>query len=131
MIDSDGSYNPGANQYVLMLAGDEHRQMVYDIRELVMRCGIDCSVVSMSDSEIYKDFRYRVSFSKGAEQLQPCLILKRKKMDMSRTFYDHDGRLITVSDVVHGSSRQIQVSGRLYQPDNRPLISVMATRVAV
>lgn len=44
-------------------------------------------------------------------------------MDISRTFYDRDGRLNTVSDVVHRSSRQIQVSGGLYQLDNRLLIS--------
>ncbi|KAK9429821.1 hypothetical protein V1505DRAFT_373095 [Lipomyces doorenjongii] len=129
LIDSDGSYHKGANQYRFTQTTEGHRKIVCDLKELACSCGISVAGVDiqMRTSLLSKDRStptpyYTVSLGKGSEKFQKHLLLPRKKMSLEKTYYSHDARPFTVSDAPAGEYRAIEVSGGQFQLSNRLIV---------
>ncbi|KAK9431402.1 hypothetical protein V1505DRAFT_368283 [Lipomyces doorenjongii] len=128
LMESDGHYRTQGNQYKFSQSTDGHRNIVYDLKELALSCGIAVTGVNIEMTEPGFGIegpvpRYSVRLGKGIEKFQKYLLLTRKKMDMKRAYCCPDARTLTVSDEETGEYRVIEVRGGKFQLANRLVVS--------
>jgi NAD(P)H-dependent glutamate synthase small subunit len=127
LIESDGTYVKSHNTYRFIQMTEEHRKIVYDLKALALSCGISVTGV---DEEMRKPTVgdgppspvYIVYLGKGSIKFQHHIMLPRKRMDLSKTYYTHDARPFTVTDAPDGEYRAIEVSGGQFQLENRLVV---------
>ncbi|KAJ8103409.1 hypothetical protein POJ06DRAFT_495 [Lipomyces tetrasporus] len=115
LIDSDGTYRKAQNNYRILQQTEEHKKIVYDLKELAISCGISATGVDveMRRSKLAPERKpcYIVYLGKGSHKFQKHLLLDRKKMNLQRAHINHDTRPFTISDAPNGEYREIEVSG--------------------
>lgn len=127
LIDSDGSYHAKKGHYQVSQTGEDHKKIVYDLKELARSCGISVYGVTTMQRTTGQFFtgntRYEISLGKGNEILQPYLLVPRKRIHRPVQFHDHDiRRIFKISDAGEGRYRAIQVSGGVFQLENRLIV---------
>lgn len=137
LLDSDGCLNkPPQFTYTFVQVGEDHRQMVCDMREIALSCGISTSDISTRASTRpgqvgYSDKqKFVLTLLKGTELLQEYLLLPRKRLNSLPKKCEHavDLRPILQIEDTEGWYRSIDVSGGLFQLSNR--LVVMSGRPA-
>ncbi|KAK9354982.1 hypothetical protein V1523DRAFT_406494 [Lipomyces doorenjongii] len=126
LIDSDGTYRKSQNNYRFVQMTREHKQIVYDLKELASSCGISVTGVDMemrtSQFTGEKAPAYVCFLGKGSIKFQKHLLIPRKKMNLEWTYINHDTRPFTISDAPAGEYRVIKVSGGKFQLANRLVV---------
>ena len=132
LIESDGCYVKSHNTYRFVQMTEGHKQIVYDLKDLALSCGISVTGVDISmvpRSRMYRNEdgppipHYVVYLGKGSVKFQHHLLIARKRMDRKRTYYTHDARTFTVNDFFDGEYRAIEVSGGEFQLENRLMVN--------
>lgn len=127
LMESDGVYVKSHNTYRFVQMTEDHKKIVYDLKDLALSCGISVTGV---DSEMVKGLgdddtlheRWIIYLGKGSAKFQHHLKIPRKKMHQPRQFYDHDTRPFQISNANSGEYRAIEVSGGQFQLANRLLV---------
>ena len=128
LIDSDGTHAKAANKYLLLQQGNEHKKIVYDLKDLALSCGI--AVNGVYAGEVSGGMRkngplvpqFKVWLGKGSEKFQHHLTLERKRMTPDRKYNIQDYRPFEITDDVDGEYRGIEVSGGQFQLVNRLIV---------
>lgn len=123
LIDSDGCYVNSYNSYRVTQMTNEHRKIIYDLKDLAATCGIDTTGVDMASSNSSgKCESYSLYLGKGSSKLQDFILLPRKKMNGYKV-YTQETCPFEVSDAGNGEFRGIEVSGGIYQLANREVVA--------
>ncbi|KAK9371801.1 uncharacterized protein V1513DRAFT_487572 [Lipomyces chichibuensis] len=126
LIDSDGTYRKSQNDYRFVQTTNEHKKMVYDLKELSSSCGISVSGVDVemrtSPFTGEKFEAYMCRLGKGSIKFKKHLLIPRKKMNLEWQYVNHDTRTFTISDAPAGEYRAIKVSGGKFQLANRLVV---------
>ena len=117
LIESDGCYVKSHNTYRVIQHGEGRRQIIFDLKELALSCGI--SVTGVDEERvptsqygwIVQPIRYIVHIGRGSEKFQHQLKIARERMTFERAYYDHDTRPFTLKGPIQGRFRGIEVSG--------------------
>jgi hypothetical protein len=130
LIDSDGCYVKSHRTYRFMQMTEEHKKIVYDLKELALSCGISVTGVDMNLVE-HLNLRGQGApripawicyMGKGSVKFQHHLLIPRKRLTFERKYYTHDLRLFKVEDVPDDQYRAIEVSGGKFQLQNRLVV---------
>ena len=127
LIESDGVYVKSHNTYRFTQMTEDHRKIVYDLKDLALSCGISVTGV---DSEWVKGFgsdstlhqRWIIYLGKGSAKFQHHIKIPRKKMYQPRQYHSRDTRPFKINNVDPGEFRAIEVSGGQFQLANRLLV---------
>lgn len=127
LIESDGCYVKSHNSYRFIQMTEEHEKIAYDMKEIAISCGISVTGI---DKEMVRDGfnaehaspNYICYLGKGSIKFQHHLLLSRKRMDLSKTYYTHDARPFRVENASNGEYRAIEVSGGQFQLSNRLVV---------
>jgi hypothetical protein len=130
LIDSDGCYVKSHRTYRFIQMTEEHKKIVYDLKELALSCGISVTGVDENPVEPFEGRGQDVPrvpvwvcyLGKGSVKFQHHLLIPRKRLTFERTYYTHDLRLFKVEDVPDDQYRAIEVSGGKYQLHNRLVV---------
>lgn len=130
LIESDGCYVKSHRTYRFTQMTQEHKKIVYDLKDLALSCGIWVTGVDENSAEPFDGRGQNVPrvpvwicyLGKGSIKFQHHLLIPRKRMTFERTYYTHDLRLFKVEDVPDGQYRAIEVSGGKYQLQNRLVV---------
>jgi len=127
LLESDGCYVKSHNTYRFIQMTEEHKKIVYDLKDLALSCGISVTGV---DKEMVRGFygdptlheRWIVYLGKGSSKFQHHLTIPRKRMHQPRQYYTHDARPFKIDAVESGEYRAIEVSGGKFQLANRLVV---------
>jgi hypothetical protein len=130
LIESDGCYVKSHRTYRFIQMAQEHKKIVYDLKDLALSCGISVTGVDENSVEPFEGRGQNVPrvpmwvcyLGKGSIKFQHHLLIPRKRMTFERTYYTHDLRMFNVEDVPDGQYRAIEVSGGKYQLQNRLVV---------
>ena len=128
LIESDGCYVKSHRTYRFIQMTEEHKKIVYDLKDLALSCGISVTGVDENlgnlgfgrhGAEVPVWVCY---LGKGSVKFQHHLLLPRKRMTFERKYYTHDLRPLQVANIPDGEYRAIEVSGGKYQLQNRLVV---------
>jgi hypothetical protein len=120
LIESDGSWVEVINTYQFGQSTYEHK-IVEDAQKLAISVGIQCSPTYETRCKNRKESSCVFYLSRGCEKFQHHLLMPRNKMDLLRGYSwgIKDARPFEITDAGEGEYRPIEVTGGLFQLENR------------
>ncbi|KAE8218219.1 hypothetical protein CF319_g7860 [Tilletia indica] len=133
LIESDGSYSLRNNTYEISQAGDEHRKIISDAKQMAESCGITTSMVykrqvvwtnhQTGESRVVDS--YRISLGSGHDRLQPFMSIGRKQANSKVVKMNPDYQVtwrVTTEGSTIGDYVSVECEGHKFQLSDRTLV---------